>query len=138
MTITDGLRAWLNNYEGLAGDRINVDCLPDRLASYSLDSDPSWSEKSYMDGTRAVERIFVFSSREAWGEDIMQNTEVLEWYENLSRWVWKQSRCRNFPDLGEGRTVSSVAVVSAPYPFSTEENGPARYQVQIKLNYYEE
>lgn len=85
-----------------------------------------------------MERIFILSSCEAWGEDIAQNTEVLEWYENLSRWVRRQSRIRNFPDIGEGRTVSSVAVVSAPYPFSTEENGPARYQVQIKLNYYEE
>lgn len=45
MTITDGLRAWLNNYEGLAGDRINVDCLPARLASYSLDSDPVLERK---------------------------------------------------------------------------------------------
>lgn len=138
MTITDGLREWLNRYEGLEGDRINVDCLSDRLASYSLDSDPSWSETPYMDGTRAVERNFILSSREAWGEDIVQNTGVLEWYENLSRWVWKQNRKRSFPNLGPGRTVTRVAVTSTPYPFSTEENGPARYQVQIKLNYYEE
>lgn len=138
MTITGGLRAWLNTYEGLAGDRINVDCLPDRLASYSLDSDPSWSETCYLDGTRAVERTFILSSREAWGEDIAQNTEVLEWYENLSAWMREQRCKRNFPDIGTGRQVTGVSVVSAPYPFSVDENGEARYQVQIKLNYYEE
>lgn len=63
MSIVDGLRAWLDGYQGLTGGRINVDCLPAELASYSLDSDPSYTVATYMDGTQAVERTYVIASR---------------------------------------------------------------------------
>lgn len=138
MTITSGLRAWLNTWEGLAGDRINVDCLPNNQNGYSLDSDPTITETRFLYGPRAVERVFILSSLEAWGEDILQNEEVLEWYESLSAWVRGKNRRREFPDIGDTRRVRGISVVSAPYPFSVPENGNARYQVQIKLNYYEE
>ena len=118
MSIMDGLRAWLNGYQGLTGGRINVDCLPAELASYSLDSDPSYTVTIYMDGT--------------------QNAANLEWYDNLAAWIRRQRRARNWPDIGKGRTVSNISVVSTPYPFAVEANGEARYQIQIKLNYYEE
>ena len=132
MNIVDGLRAWLDSYEGLAGGRINVDCLPAELASYSLDSDPSYTVTTYMDGTQAVERTYVIASREAIGNDIAQNAANLEWYDNLAAWIRRQRRTR------KGRTVSNISVVSTPYPFAVEANGEARYQIQIKLNYYEE
>jgi len=138
MSITSGLRAWLNTYSGLAGDRINVDCLPSNIASYSLDSDPTITETRYIDGTRSEERIYILSSREAWGDDIIQNTDILEWYDALDKWVRMQRHRRNYPDIGDGRRVSNIAVISTPYPFTVDDNGKARYQVQIKLNYYEE
>lgn len=138
MSIVDGLRAWLNGYQGLEGGRINVDCLPAELASYSLDSDPSYTVTTYMDGTQAVERTYVIASREAIGDDIAQNAANLEWYDNLAAWIRRQRRARNWPDIGKGRTVSNISVVSTPYPFVVSEDGEARYQIQIKLNYYEE
>mgnify|MGYP002737068413 CR=1 FL=1 len=138
MSIVDGLRAWLNGYEGLAGGRINVDCLPAELASYSLDSDPSYTVTTYMDGTQTAERTYVISSREAIGDDIAQNAANLEWYDNLAAWIRRQRRTRNWPDIGKGRTVSNISVVSTPHPFGVNEDGKARYQIQIKLNYYEE
>ena len=138
MSIVNGLRAWLNEYEGLSGGRINVDCLPAELATYSLDSDPSYTVSAYMDGTQAVERTYVIASREAIGNDIAQNTTNLEWYDGLTDWIRRQRRKRNWPDIGRGRTVSNISVVSTPYPFVVNEDGGARYQVQIKVNYYEE
>ena len=138
MSITKGLRAWLNTYDGLAGDRINVDCLPEDQSSYSLDSDPEYFVKPYLDGSQQVERTFVLASCEAFGDDIIQNTEILDWYEDLSSWIRLQSRRRNFPDIGTGKKVSSVSVASTPYPFVVYDNGMARYQIQIKLIYTEE
>lgn len=138
MSIVDGLRAWLDGYQGLAGGRINVDCLPAELATYSLDSDPSYTVSTYLDGTQAVERTYVIASREAIGDDIAQNTANLEWYDGLAAWIRRQRRARNWPDIGKGRTVSNISVVSTPYPFVVNEDGEARYQIQIKLNYYEE
>ena len=115
-----------------------MDCLPAELASYSLDSDPSYTVTTYMDGTQAAERTYVIASREAIGDDIAQNATNLEWYDDLAAWIRRQRRTRNWPDIGKGRTVSNISVVSTPYPFGVNKDGEARYQIQIKLNYYEE
>lgn len=138
MSIINGLRVWLNGYDGLKGGRIHVDCLPAELAAYSLDSDPSYTVTTYLDGTQAVERVYVIASREAIGDDIAQNISNLEWYDGLAAWIRQQRRIRNWPDIGQGRTVSNISVVSTPYPFIVSEDGEARYQIQIKLNYCEE
>lgn len=85
-----------------------------------------------------MERTYVIASREAIGSDITQNAANLEWYDALAAWIRRQRRVRNWPDIGKGRTVSNISVASTPYPFAVEANGEARYQIQIKLNYYEE
>lgn len=79
-----------------------MDCLPAELASYSLDSDPSYTVATYMDGTQAVERTYVIASREAIGSDITQNAANLEWYDALAAWIRRQRRVRNWPDIGQG------------------------------------
>lgn len=138
MIVASGLRTWLSAFSGLAGNRINMDCLGDDLGAYSINTDPSLIVKNYLDGTRSVEQVFVLSSVEPWGEDIAQNSEALEWYENLSSWVREKVRKREFPELGKNRRCILVEIVSAPYLMDVGDNGSGLYQVQIKIKYFEE
>lgn len=135
MTITEGLRQWLSGFDGLQGGRICVDCLPDRLGAYSLDSDPSYEVKPFLYGASMVTQTFVFSSKEAWGEDLLENEEILSWYEDFSAWVSRQNLLHRLPNLGKGRQTLSVLVTSAPFPFSIEENQTARYQITLRVQY---
>ena len=52
-------------------------------------------------------------------------------------WIEAQSDAHNLPDLGEGRTSERVAVTSSGY-IVTSEDGTCRFQIQIRLEYYQQ
>ena len=138
MTIIEALRGWLRGYEPLSTGRLAVDFLPKQAQTYSVDSVPCKEEvKRYLDGSSLRQFLFVLSSREFKGEDIRQNTDNLAFYEDFAAWVLQQDRARNFPDLGEGRQARKIEVTSSGYPFQVDEQGTARYQIQLRLGYFQ-
>lgn len=138
MTIIEALRGWLRTYEPLAAGRLAVDFLPRQVQTYSVDSVPCKEEvKRYLDGSSLRQFLFVMSSREFKGEDIGQNVDNLAFYEAFAAWVLQQNRARNFPDLGEGRQVRKIEVATSGYPFQVDEHGTARYQIQLRLEYFQ-
>lgn len=138
MTIIEGIRTWLKTFSGLANDRINVDFLPEDAKTYSVDSVPTKEViKQYIDGSTKRQFLFCISSREFYGEDIKQNVDNHAFYEALSKWLDGQKRRLRTMDIGEGRTVQSVAINSTAYPFIVDEDGTARYQIQLILIYYQ-
>ena len=109
MTIIDGVRAWLKTYEGLADGRLSVDFLPEEAKSYSVDTVPTTEiVKRYLDGSSIRQFLFCVSSREIYS-----------------------------PNIGTGRTVRSIEISSTAYPFVVDEHGTARYQLQLKLTYFQ-
>lgn len=139
MTIVEALRSWLRGYEPLSAGRLAVDFLPKHAQAYSVDSVPCKEEvKRYLDGSSLRQFLFVLSSREFKGEDIRQNIDDLAFYEGFSAWVLRQDLARSFPDLGEGRRARKVEVTSSGYPFQVDEKGTARYQIQLRLEYFQE
>lgn len=137
MTIIEALRSWLRTYEPLAEGRLAVDFLPKKAQTYSVDSVPCKEEiKRYLDGSSLRQFLFVLSSREFKGEDIRQNVDNLAFYEAFSAWVLQQDRTRRFPELGDGRTVRKIEVTTSGYPFQVDDQGTARYQIQLRLEYF--
>lgn len=138
MTIIEGVRDWLKGYPGLKDGRLNVDFLPEKARSWSVDVVPCKEVvKAYLDGSAVKQFLFVVASRDFHGADLKQNTGNLAFYEDFARWVEGQSRERVLPLLGEGRTARRVEVATSGYPFLVDEHGTARYQIQLKLTYYE-
>lgn len=138
MTIIEALREWLRTYEPLSTGRLAVDFLPERARAYSIDSVPCKEEvKRYLDGSSLRQFLFVLSSREFKGEDIRQNTDNLAFYEAFAAWVLRQDRLRQFPELGTGRQARRIEAASSGYPFQVDEQGTARYQIQLRLEYFQ-
>lgn len=138
MTIIDGVRAWLKTYEGLADGRLSVDFLPEEAKSYSVDTVPTTEiVKRYLDGSSIRQFLFCVSSREFYSDDIAQNVDNQAFYEGLSSWLESKNKCRQFPDIGTGRTVRSIEISSTAYPFIVDDHGTARYQLQLRLTYFQ-
>lgn len=138
MTIIEALRGWLRSYGPLSAGRLAVDFLPRQAQTYSVDSVPCKEEvKRYLDGSSLRQFLFVLSSREFKGEDIGQNMDNLAFYEAFSNWVQQQNQCRKLPDLGEGRIARKIEVTTSGYPFQVDDHGTARYQIQLRLEYFQ-
>lgn len=138
MTIIDGVRAWLKTYEGLADGRLSVDFLPEEAKSYSVDTVPTAEiVKRYLDGSSIRQFLFCVSSREFYSDNITQNVDNQAFYEGLAAWLERKSKLRQFPNIGTGRTVRSIEISSTAYPFVVDEHGTARYQLQLKLTYFQ-
>ena len=136
MTIIDGVRAWLKTYAGLADGRLSVDFLPEEAKSYSVDTVPTTEiVKRYLDGSSIRQYLFCVSSREFYSDDIAQNVDNQAFYEGLSSWL--ESKRRQFPDIGTGRTVRTIEISSTAYPFIVDDHGTARYQLQLRLTYFQ-
>lgn len=139
MTIIESLRAWLRAYPPLASGRLGVDFLPEKAKAYSVDTVPCKEVvKPYLDGSCVKQYLFTLASREFRADDIRENTENLAFYEAFSRWVEDQNRHpRRLPELGGGRTAQRVEVTTSGYPFLVDGHGTARYQIQMKLTYFQ-
>lgn len=139
MTNIEAVRAWLRTYPPLADGRIGVDFLPADAQTYSVDSVPGPETVTrYLDGSAIRQFDFVLASRVFYGDQIAQNTDNLDWYEAFSGWVRAQNRRpKHLPQLAEGRTARAVEVTTSGYPFQVSDDGRARYQIQLKLTYYE-
>lgn len=76
--------------------------------------------------------LFIFASREYYGQTVRQNIENLAFYEHFSEWITEAE----LPDL-DGRIPVSIEVVTGGYAFDSGSN-TARYQIQLRLLYEEE
>lgn len=137
MTIIEAMRRFLEDYPGFDGGKLNVDFLPPTAAGYSVDVVPVQSViRRYMDGSTARQFCFVVAMRSAWGADVRCQMDNLGFFESLGDWLERQSRARNFPELGEGRVGRKLEVTASGYAFAPGAD-LARYQMQCKLTYYQ-
>jgi hypothetical protein len=138
MTVIESIREWLKEYNGLTG-RLDVDFLGEDADTYSIDTIPSEEIiKRYKNGGCVKQFQFAVSSRRFYDQNIAQNVENLKFFEDLTAWVEAQARARKLPDMGEGKTAQKIIVTSTAYPFIVSEDGKARYQLQMRLEYYKE
>ncbi|MCI1955367.1 MAG: hypothetical protein LKJ21_03200 [Oscillospiraceae bacterium] len=123
----------------LLGDgKINVDYLPEKTREYTIDAitgDPYI--KRYARGAAMKQYLFAFGNREFYGPDVLQNIANSGFYEDFSDWLEQQTKARNFPALGPGKTPRKIEAQSTGYLFGASPDS-ARYQIQCRLIYYQE
>lgn len=136
MTVMENVRAWLKQYPTLNG-RLDVDFLDNEAETYSIDTIPCEEIiKRYRDGSAVKQFQFAVSSRRYYEQNIKQNLSNLEFFEDLTAWVEAQAHNRNLPDMDEGRAAQRIIVTSTAYPFVVSEDGKARYQIQMRFEYF--
>lgn len=138
MTLIESIRDWLKTYPPLGNGRLNVDFLPEKARTYSIDVVPCREMlKAYLDGSSLRQFDFVLASRDFHSADITLNAGNLAFYEDFARWVEAKSRRRDLPVLDQGRMARKVEVTASGYPFLVDEHGTARYQIQLKMTYFQ-
>lgn len=137
MAVIESVQKWLKTYSGLSG-RLDVDFLPEDADSYSIDTIPCEEIlKRYKDGGTRKQFQFAVSSRRFYEQNIKQNLSNLQFFEDLTAWVENKARLRQLPAMDNGRTAQKIVVTSTAYPFIVSEDGKARYQIQMRLEYYQ-
>lgn len=138
MTVIECVRNWLRQYPALKG-RLDVDFLGENADTYSIDTIPCEEIiKRYKDGSTIKQFQFAVSSRCFYEQNIKQNIKNLAIFEGLTSWIEQKSRARELPQMDNNRTALKIIVTSTAYPFVVSEDGKARYQLQMRLEYFTE
>ena len=137
MTVMECVQTWLRSYSGLSG-RLDVDFLDEEADTYSVDTIPCEEVvKRYADGSVVKQFQFAVSSRRFYEQNIAQNLDNLQFFEGLTRWIEGKAARRELPAMDNNRTAQKIVVTSTAYPFIVSEDGKARYQLQMRLEYYQ-
>lgn len=136
-SIAKALHTYLLTCPLLGDHPLGVDWLPDKSVAFSIDTTPaSQIIQRYYSGSTVRQYEFVLRSVQDYGADILQNLANSTLYEQLAGWMEEQTRKRDFPDLGSGRTVQSIEAQSTGY-LMTAAPDVGRYQIQCRMIYYE-
>jgi hypothetical protein len=136
MTVMENVRAWLRQYPGLNG-RLDVDFLDEDADTYSIDTIPCEEIiKRYKDGSTIKQFQFAISSRRYYEQNIAQNLSNLDFFEKLTAWIEQKAQQHELPEMDNNRTALKIIVTSTAYPFDVSEDGKARYQQQMRLEYF--
>ena len=118
--------------------KVNIDKLEEESTVYSIDESVFEPVvKKYIDGSAEMQYVFLFASREDYGQDFFQNIQNIGFYEDFSKWLDDNTKQGILPDLGEGKKACRIKAISNGYAFQTDVD-KARYQIQIRLEYYQE
>ena len=116
---------------------INIDYLDNDSTTYSIEEVPCEPIiKRYINGDTKRQYDFIFASRESYGADVFQNIENSGFYEDFSSWIEEESSKGNLPSLEGNRESLEIRVSTTGYAFQTDDNS-ARYQIQLKLIYFQ-
>ena len=116
---------------------INIDYLDNNSTTYSIEEVPCEPIiKRYINGDTKRQYDFIFASRESYGADVFQNIENSGFYEDFSSWIEEESSKGNLPSLEGNRESLEIRVSTTGYAFQTDDNS-ARYQIQLKLIYFQ-
>lgn len=137
--IIKSIRDFMRKCPLLEGNsKINVDYLPNNAVEYSIDAVPSDNiVSSYVGGGDVKQFVFVFASKQPYGSDVLTNIDNSGFYEDLSAWIGSKSEDLDLPVLTKGREPMYMEVLSSGYLFQADED-KARYQIQLRLVYYED
>lgn len=116
---------------------INIDYLDNDSTTYSIEEVPCEPIiKRYINGDTKRQYDFIFASRESYGADVFQNIENSGFYEDFSSWIEEESLKGNLPVLEGNKETLEIKVSTTGYAFQTDDNS-ARYQIQLKLIYFQ-
>lgn len=139
MTIIESIRNYIREcpYLDEFNKGINVDYLGENTTSYMIEEVPAPSIiKKYIDGSSVRQYLFVFASREIYGNDVIQNIENSGFYEDFANWLEEQTFAENLPILDRNKEARSIEATTSGYLFNVEMD-KASYQIQCRLTYFQ-
>lgn len=115
--------------------RVNVNYLEPSPDTYSIEEIPIEPIlKKYVNGDSIRQYAFIFTSREPYGADVLQNIDNSGFYERFAEWVENNNDNGIFPILENGLEPQEIKVTSTGYAFGVTES-TAEYQIQLRLKY---
>jgi len=116
--------------------RVNVNYLEPNPDTYSIEEVPIEPiVKKYVNGDSIRQYAFIFTSREPYGIDVLQNIDNSGFYEKFADWIEKNNDNAIFPLLDNGLESLEIKVTSTGYAFAVTED-TAQFQIQLKLKYF--
>ena len=138
--IIDSLRTYIKSCPHLEAFnnaiRVNVNYLEGDTTTYSIEEVPiDPIVKKYINGDTIRQYAFIFTSREPYGADVLQNIDNSGFYEKLANWIETQDENEVYPVLDAGLEPLEIKVTSTGYAFAVTED-TAQYQIQLSLKYF--
>jgi len=115
--------------------KVNVNYLEPNPDTYSIEEVPIEPIlKKYVNGDSVRQYAFIFTSREPYGADVLQNIDNSGFYEKFATWIETNNNNDIFPLLDNGLEPLKIEVTSTGYAFAVTED-TAQFQIQLKLKY---
>ena len=132
--IIKAIRNYIATCPYLHDGKIGVDYLDNEIA-YSIEPSPvSPKERDFIDGSGIKQFVFIFASRDSYGQETIQNMLNTEFYEDFCDWIEENNMNGILPDI-DG--IETIECLSTGYAFQTGID-PARYQIQLRITYYKD
>ena len=116
--------------------QVNVNYLKSEVDTYSIEEMPIEPIlKKYVNGDSVRQYAFIFTSREPYGSDVLQNIDNSGFYEKFADEIETKNDNEIYPVLDNNLEVREIKVTSTGYAFAVSED-TAQYQIQLSLKYY--
>lgn len=136
MTIIESVKAFIETCPIISElALVNVEHLDAEPDSFSIEPVPIDPViKQYLNGSSYRQFVFVVSSREYYGPDVLQQLENSNFYERFAQWLDECNRNKRFPELSWRQQATAIRAANWGYAFQTDEDR-AQYQIQCRLEY---
>lgn len=116
--------------------KVNVNYLEPSPDTYSIEEIPIEPIlKKYVNGDSIRQYAFIFTSREPYGVDVLQNIDNSGFYEKLADEIEFNNDNGIFPTLDTSLEPLEIKVTSTGYAFAVTES-TAQFQIQMRLKYF--
>ena len=116
--------------------KVNVNYLDTEADTYSIEEVPIEPiVKKYVNGDSIRQYAFIFTSREPYGAEVLQNIDNSGFYEKLADEIERNNYSGILPKLEEGLEPILIEITSTGYAFAVTED-TAQFQIQLKLKYF--
>lgn len=115
--------------------KVNVNYLEPNADTYSIEEVPIEPIiKTYVNGDSVRQYAFIFTSREPYGADVLQNIDNSGFYEKFADWIEQNNNDNILPVLDNLEPLE-IKVTSTGYAFAVTQD-TAQFQIQLKLKYF--
>lgn len=116
--------------------KVNINYLEPNVDTYSIEEIPIEPIiKKYVNGDSVRQYAFIFTSREPYGADVLQNIDNSGFYEKFAEWIEENNNNNILPVLENNLEPLEIKVTSTGYAFAVTED-TAQFQIQLKLKYF--
>ena len=136
--IIESLRNYMKNLKCLEtfnnAIKVNVNYLEPDTDTYSIEEVPIEPiVKPYVNGDSIRQYAFIFTSREPYGVDVLQNIDNSGFYEKLADEIEINNNKEVFPLLDNELEALEIKVTSTGYAFAVTEDTAQFHSIKIKI-----